>query len=145
RVVRAKLAVSTLLGVAGALGGGLVAAAAIGLAAASGRTLEADLSVGAVAGYVAFVLLNVFAGVALGALLQSSAAAIAAAFALPASLAALGTASALVANWIDMSTWNWVLEDDWAGHVPQISVSIAFWVVVPLAAGIVRTLRRDVA
>ncbi|MEZ5138151.1 MAG: hypothetical protein R2711_05135 [Acidimicrobiales bacterium] len=145
RVVRAKLAVSTLLGAAGAVGGGLVAAAAIGLAAASGRTLEADLSVGAVAGYVLFVLLNVFAGVALGALLQSSAAAIAASFALPASLAALGTASALVANWIDSVDRTGVLEDDWAGHVPQISVSIAFWVVVPLAAGIVRTPGRDVA
>jgi ABC-type branched-subunit amino acid transport system ATPase component len=37
-----------------------------------------------------------------------------------------------------------VLENDWRGHVPQISVSVLFWVAVPLAAGVVRTIRRDV-
>ena len=95
-------------------------------------------------GYLLFVLLNVLAGVALGALLQSSATAIAASFALPAAFALLGAASTLVADWIDMSTWNWVLENEWEGHVPQISVSVLFWVAVPLAAGVVRTIRRDV-
>ena len=144
RVLHAKLTVSSLLGVGGAVFGGVVAAAGLALAAASGRALEADLSVGVVAGYLLFVLLNVFAGVALGALLQSSATAIAASFALPATFAALGAASTFVANWIDMSTWNWVLDNDWGGHVPQIVCSIVFWVALPLAAGIVRTLRRDV-
>ena len=144
RVVNAKLAVSVVLGGGGAVFGGVVTAAGLGLAAASGRALEADLSVGAVTSYLLYLLLNVLAAVALGALLQNSAAAIAAAFALPAAFALLGTASTLVSEWIDMSTWNWVLENDWAGHVPQISVSIVFWVAVPLAAGIVRTIRRDV-
>lgn len=144
RVVNAKLAVSMVLGGGAAVFGGAVTAAGLGLAAASGRALEANLSVGAVAGYLLFVLLNVLAGVALGALLQSSAAAIAASFALPATFAVLGTTSTLVSNWIDMSTWNWVLENDWAGHVAQISFSIVFWVAVPLAAGVVRTIHRDV-
>ncbi|MCU1371274.1 MAG: transporter permease [Ilumatobacteraceae bacterium] len=145
RVVNAKLAVSVLLSGAAAAFGGVVTAAGLGLAAASGRTLEADLSAGAIIGYLLFVLLNVLAGVALGALLQSSAAAIAASFALPAAFAVLGTSSTLVSGWIDLSsTWNWVLEDDWAGHVPQISFSIVLWVAVPLAAGVVRTVRRDV-
>jgi len=145
RVLNAKLVASMALGGGGAAFGGVVAAAGLGLAAASGRTLEADLTVGAVAGYLLFVLLNVLAGVALGALLQSSAPAIAASFALPAAGAVLGTASTLVSDWIDMSTtWNRVLEDDWAGHGAQISFSIAFWVAVPLAAGAVRTMRRDV-
>ncbi len=91
------------------------------------------------------MLLDVLAVVALGALLQSSATAIAASFALPAAFAVLGTASTLVADWIDMSTtWSWVLENRWGGHVPQISVSVLFWVAVPLAAGVVRTIRRDV-
>ena len=146
RVVTAKLVVSLVLGVGGAVFGGVVTAASLGLASASGRVLEADLSVGTVIGYLLFVLMNVLAGVALGALLQNSAAAIAASFALPAAFALLGTASTLVAEWIDMSTpWNWVLENEWSGHVPQISFSVLFWVVVPLAAGIVRTMRRDVA
>jgi ABC-type transport system involved in multi-copper enzyme maturation permease subunit len=145
RVLNAKLAASMVLGLGAAVFGGAVAAAGIGLAAASGRALEPDLTVGAVVGYLLYVLLNVLAGVALGALLQSSAAAIAASFALPAAFALLGTTSTLVSDWIDMSTtWSWVLDGDWGGHVAQISCSIAFWVVVPLAAGVVRTRRRDV-
>jgi ABC-2 type transport system permease protein len=144
RVLNAKLAVSMVLTGGGAVFGGVVTAAGLGLAAASGRALEANLTVGAITGYLLFVLLNVLTGVALGALLHSSAIAIAASFALPAAFAALGTASTLV-SWIDMNTtWNRVLENDWAGHVSQISFSIVFWVAVPLAAGFVRTIRRDV-
>jgi ABC-2 type transport system permease protein len=145
RVLNAKLAVSLGLGGGGAVFGGVVTAAGLGLAAASGRALEPNLSVGTIIGYLLFVLLNVLAAVALGALLQSSATAIAASFALPAAFALLGKASRLVSEWIDMSTpWNWVLQNDWAGHVPQISFSVVFWVAVPLAAGVVRTIRRDV-
>ncbi len=145
RVVNAKLAASLLLGGGAAVFGGALTAAGLGLASASGRALEADLTAGAIIGYLLFVLLNVLAGVALGALLQSSATAIAASFAVPAAFALLGAASKLVAEWIDMSTtWNWVLENEWGGHVPQITVSVLFWVAVPLAAGVVRTMRRDV-
>ena len=86
RVVNAKLAVSLMLGGGAAVFGGVVTAAGLGLASASGRALEANLTVGAITGYLLFVLLNVLAGVALGALLQSSAAAIAASFALPAAV-----------------------------------------------------------
>ncbi|CAN5490037.1 hypothetical protein BH10ACT1_BH10ACT1_03740 [soil metagenome] len=145
RVLNAKLVVSMVLSVGAAVFGGVVTATGLGLAAASGRSLEADLSVGAITGYLLFVVLNVLAGVALGALLQSSAAAIAASFALPAACAVLGTASTLVSNWVEMATtWNQVLENDWAGHGPQISFSIAFWVAIPFAAGVVRTKRRDI-
>lgn len=146
RVLNAKLAVSILLGVGTAVFGWVIAATGIAVASASGRTLEADLTAGVVVGYLLFVLLNVLAGVALGALLQHSAAAIAASFALPATVAALGTASTLISDWIDPSTtWNAVLEHDWAGQVPQILFSVVFWVVLPFAAGVMRTLRRDVA
>lgn len=145
RVVNAKLAASLVLVGGAAVFGGVVVAAGLGLASASGRAVEADLTAGAIIGYLLYVLLNVLAGVALGALLQSSATAIAASFALPAAFALLGTASKLVAEWIDMSgPFNWVLENEWGGHVPQISVAILFWVAVPLAAGVVRTMRRDV-
>ena len=145
RVVNAKLAVSLLLGGGGAVFGGAVTAAGLAIASASGRALHANLSAGTVTSYLIYVLLNVLAAVALGALLQSSAAAIAASFALPAGVALLGKASSLVSEWIDMSTpWNWVLRNEWGGHLPQISVSVLFWVAVPLAAGLVRTTRRDV-
>src|SRR3954453_23634747 len=76
RVLNAKLAASMVLGGGAAVFGGVVAAAGLGLASASGRALEANLTVGAIAGYLLFVLLNVLAGVALGALLQSSSSAI---------------------------------------------------------------------
>ena len=72
------LAVSMVLACGGAAFGGVITAAGFALAAASGRTLERNLTIGAVAGYVLFVILNVLAGVALGALLQSSAPAVAA-------------------------------------------------------------------
>ena len=146
RVVNAKLTVSMMLGVVAAAFGGLVAAAGIALASASGRALEADLSIGTVIGYLIFVLLNVLSGVALGALLQNSAAAIAASFALPAGFALLGMASTFVSKWIDMSTtWNSILVNDWAGQVPQIVFSVLIWVGIPLVAGIIRTTRRDVS
>jgi ABC-2 type transport system permease protein len=145
RVVNAKLAVSMVLG--GRCGGLRRGRGRGGHRAGGGIGPHpgANLTVGAIAGYVLFVILNVFGGVALGALLQNSAAAVAASFALPAAFALLGAASPLVSDWIDMSsTWNWVLENDWAGHVPQIAFSVAFWVAIPLAAGVVRTIRRDI-
>ena len=145
RVVTAKVAAALMLGSGAAVFGGAVTAAGLGLAAASGRTIEGTLSVGDITGYLLYLLLNVLGGVAFGVLVQNSATAIAAYFALNTAFAVLGTASTLVAHWIDTATtWNWVLDNEWGGHVPQISVSVLFWVVVPLAAGAVRTHRRDV-
>jgi ABC-2 type transport system permease protein len=83
RVVIAKIGVSLMLGVGGAVFGALVTAAGLGVAAASGRTLDADLGAGLMAAYMAYVLLNVMTGVALGALVHNSAAAIVASFVLP--------------------------------------------------------------
>src|SRR5690606_21814453 len=98
-----------------------------------------------IGGFVVFVALNVLAGVALGMLLHSSAAAIATSFALPATFAVVGTASSLVSEWIDLSTtWDAVLADDWTGRLPPTACSVAFWVVVPLTAGVLRTTRRDI-
>lgn len=143
--VKAKLAASLLLGGGAAVLGGVVTAAGLGVAAASGRALEANLTAGAAAGFVLAALLNVGFGVALGALLQSSAAAIAASFVLPTATGLLVVASKPVGQWLDSSTaFNWVLQNQWGGHVPQIAFSVILWVVVPLASGIVRTMRRDV-
>lgn len=145
RVVNAKLVVSLLLGGSAALFGGVVTAAGLGIAAASGRALEANLSVGIIAGYLLYLLLNVLAGAAFGASVQNSATAIAAYFALNVAVALLGEVFNFIGNWIDTeTTWNWVLDNDWSGHVPQILFSIVLWVAVPLIAGVVRTIRRDV-
>jgi len=145
RVINAKVTVSLLLAVGGAVFGGLVTAAGLGVAAASGRELEANLSPGVLVGYLLYVLLNVLMGVAFGALLHNSAAAIVLIFALPIGFALLGRVSTAVAEWIDSTTtFNWLLTGDSAGHLPQILVSVALWVAVPLAAGLLRTVRREI-
>ena len=145
RVVSAKVMASLMLSGGAAIFGGVATAAGLALAAASGRTLEGTLSVGDITGYLLYLLLNMLGGVAMGALLQSSATAIAAIFAVNITVALVGTASTLIGDWIDTeTTWTWVLDNDWGGHVSQVAVSILIWVVIPLAAGALRTLRRDV-
>lgn len=146
RVITAKLTVSLLLAGGGAVFGALVTAAGLGLAAASGRELDPNLNAGVVAGYLLYVLLNVLMGVAFGALLHNSAAAIALYFALPAAFALICRALQAVADWIDStSTFNWLLRGEWAGHTPQILVSVILWVAIPVAAGLVRTARREIS
>lgn len=145
RVVNAKLAVALLLGGIAAIFGGVVAAIGLALAAASGRELEANLSIGIITGYLVYLLLNVLSGAAFGVLVQSSAPAVAAYFTLNPAVALLGTISTHVDDWIDTETiWTWVLHNDWASHVPQILFSIVVWIVAPVAIGVVRTIRRDV-
>ena len=145
RIVKAKIAVSLLLGASAAVFGGLVTAAGLGVAAASGRTLDANLNAGLLVAFVLYVLLNVMTGVALGALVHNSAAAIVASFVLPIGFALLGRASQVVAEWLDYTTtFTWLLNGAWSGHTPQILVSVAIWVAIPLAAGLVRTVRREI-
>lgn len=84
-------------------------------------------------------------GVVFGALLHNTAAAISLSFALPIAFAVLGLALKSVADWIDMSTtFNWVLLGEWSGHVPQIAVSVALWIAIPLVLGVLRTVRREI-
>jgi hypothetical protein len=145
RVINAKVAVSVLLAGAGAGFGGLVTAAGLGVAAASGRALDANLSAGVLVGYLLFVFLNVLTGVAYGALLHNSAAAIVLYFALPIGFALLGRAVPALAEWVDASTtFNWVLLGEWSGHTAQILLSVAVWIAVPVAVGLLRTIRREI-
>jgi ABC-2 type transport system permease protein len=145
RVITAKITVSLMLGAASAVFGGLVTAAGLGVAAAFGRTLDANLDAGLLAAFLLYVVLNVMTGVALGALVHNSAAAIVASFVLPIGFALLGRASQLVAEWFDYSTtFNWLLNAEWSGHGTQILTSVILWVAIPLTAGLLRTLRREI-
>lgn len=145
RIVTAKIVVSLMLGASAAVFGGLVTAVALGVEAASGRTLDANLNAGLLVAFLLYVVLNVMTGVALGALVHNSAAAIVASFIVPIGFALLGRTSQLVAEWLDYSTtFNWLLNGHWSGHTPQILVSVILWVAIPLAAGLLRTLRREV-
>ncbi len=125
--------------------GGLVTAAGLAAAAASGRTLEADLDTGLVIAFLLYVLLNVMTGVALGALVHKSAVAIVLSFALPIGFALLGQASQVVADWLDYTTaFTWLLNGEWSGHTAQILVVVTLWIAAPLAVGLVRTVRREI-
>ena len=145
RVVTAKITVAVLLGAAAAVFGGLVTAAGLGVAAASGRTVEANLDAALVLAYLLYVLLNVMTGVALGALIHHSPAAIVLSFVLPIGFGLLGQTSQAVADWLDYTTaFTRVLSGEWSGHATQILVAGTLWIAAPLAVGLVRTVRREV-
>jgi hypothetical protein len=145
RVITAKIMVSLLLGAGAAVFGARGTAAGLSAAAASRRALDANLNAGLLAAFLLYVVLNVMTGVALGALVHNSAAAIVASFVLPIGFALLGRASHVVADWLDYSTaFNWLLNGQWSGHTAQILVSVLLWVAIPLAAGFVRTVRREI-
>ena len=145
RVINAKVTVSLLLAGGAAVFGGLVTAAGLGVAAATGRELDAKLNAGVLVGYLLFVLLSVATGVAFGVLLHNSAAAIVLYFALPIAFALLGRASTSLGQWVDSgTTFDWVLNGEWSGHTPQILATVILWVALPVAAGLVRTVRREI-
>jgi ABC-2 type transport system permease protein len=145
RIISAKITVSLLLGASAAIFGGLVTAAGIAAAAASGRTIDANLGTGLVFAFFLYVLLNVMTGVALGALVHNSSIAIVLSFALPIGFALLGRTSPVVANWLDYTTaFTWLLNAEWSGHTMQILVAVLLWIAVPLAVGLVRTVRREI-
>lgn len=145
RVLAAKIGSAKLLALAGTVFAYLLTISALALSSALGRDVSWTLQANHIVGVAAFMLLSVGMAVALGALIQNTAAAIVAYFALPAVTATIGLAVKGLRDWFDSSTaFNWVLEGDWAGHTGQILSNAAIWVVIPLTAGVVRTIRREV-
>ena len=93
-----------------------------------------------------FILLTGATGIAFGALLHNTAAAIVTYFALGA-VFNLFTIPALekAGRWVNTGeTYGWVLNGQWSGHGAQIAASAALWILLPLTLGLVRTLRREV-
>lgn len=146
RVLGAKILSGMLLGLAGAVYAGLVSAAGLAVSSALGRTVSWELDGSLVVGLVLFVLLNSLMGMAFGALLHNTAAAIVLFYVLPVVWSLLAIAALdRVREWLDTAeTFSWVLAGSWDGHVAQILVSTAVWVMAPLAVGLVRTFRREV-
>ena len=93
-----------------------------------------------------FVLLTTTIGIAFGALLHNTAASIVTFFALGGAFSLLMIPALQDAGrWVNTGqTYGWVLEGQWAGHGGQIVTSTLLWIALPLALGLVRTLRRDV-
>jgi ABC-2 type transport system permease protein len=147
RVLAAKILGGLVLGLAGTAYAGLVSAAGLALSSALGRTVSWELDVPHATGLLLFVLLNSLMGMAFGALLHNTAAAIVLFYSLPTvwTFIAIGALDRL-REWLDtVQTFGWVLAGDWDGHAPQILTCAAVWVLAPLVAGLVRTLRREVA
>jgi ABC-2 type transport system permease protein len=108
------------------------------------------LTAGALGGAALFQVINMSMGVAFGMLLMNSALAIVMFFLLPTLWGVLtGMISALrtPAEWLDLGVTSMPLTDntmsgsDW----PRLAVSVGVWVLVPLAAGLVRLLKREVS
>jgi ABC-type transport system involved in multi-copper enzyme maturation permease subunit len=147
RVLAAKILGGLILGVAGTAYAGVVSAVALALSSALGRSVSWELDTPHATGLLLFVLLNSLMGMAFGALLHNSAAAIVVFYALPTAwtVLAIGTLDRF-REWLDtMQTFGWVLAGEWDGHVAQVLTSIGVWVLAPLAIGLVRTFRREVA
>lgn len=146
RVMTAKLLCGLGLGMAGAAFGYVVTAAALGISDVLGRDVSWRLGWAPVVGFAACVLLNSLMGMAFGALLHNTAAAIVLFYVLPTAwtVVAIGALERL-GEWLDTSqTFGWVLTGDWDGHWGPILTSTAVWVVLPLVIGLARTVRREV-
>lgn len=145
RVISAKVVVSLIMAGIATVFGAVVVAGSLGVAGLIGRDITNDLDTSVVVGFVLFVFVNMLMGVAFGALLHNTAASIVAFFLLPTLFGVLGAAVDSVGRWIDPSrTFQWMQDGEWSGHYAQIGVSLLLWLVLPLAAGLARTARREI-
>lgn len=151
RVAAAKLLAGVALAAASVVAGLLFAAlgnlAAIAFADGDGSW---RLTAGALGSAVLFQVINITMGVAFGMLLMNSPLAIVLYFLLPtvwSMLTGLIDALKTPAEWLDLSvtsmplTENAMSGSDW----PKLAASVGLWVVVPLVAGLLRLLRREVS
>ena len=149
RVIAAKLAAAVLVGVATTAVTATLSAAANLLGAAlggdGGWRIDGTLLGQALLMEVVFVLM----GLGFGAVLLNSPLAIVAYLVVPNLWSVLGeTIKGLhtAAGWLDMNATSAPMSepDMTAGEYGRLAVSVLLWVVVPLAAGTVRVLRREV-
>ena len=146
RVLAAKIVTGMGISLAGAAYALGVTELVITVARAAGRDIATGWNWPQLAGFVVFVLLTSAIGIAFGTLLHNTAVAIVSYFALAGALSLLMIPTLQAAgNWINTGqAYGWVLDGQWAGHAGQIATSTLLWTVLPLAAGTVRTLRREV-
>ncbi len=150
RVLAAKALPPLLTAVAASLLAMLVAVPATA-AVAKLRDTPADWHFAPLhlAGWVTTNVIVVAMGLALGMLLLNAPAAIVLSLStvmIWSIVGRLGSTGHLLASWLDLNTTTAPLQGgDLSGRdVGHLAVSVAFWVVVPMAVGAVRVLRRDV-
>ncbi|GAA2482829.1 ABC transporter permease [Winogradskya humida] len=149
RVILAKLLACVLIAVAATVAAAALSAAAnliaIGIGGDGSWHLTADQAGRLLLNQVIFVLM----GSAFGALLMNSPLAIVLFFAIPTAwtvLSSLVKWLATAAEWIDINMTSTPLSepDMGAGEWGRLAVSAAVWILLPLVAGTVRVLRREV-
>lgn len=147
RVVAAKVLSGFALALVGAAFAFGVCAIAMGVSDSLGRPVTWSVQWQYVAGFTLFVIVNCLMGIAFGALMLNTPAAIVLFLVLPTLWTVLSFGWLQdVGHWLDTAqTYRHILESDWTGHTGQILVSLAVWIALPLALGTVRTLRRDVS
>jgi ABC-type transport system involved in multi-copper enzyme maturation permease subunit len=146
RVLAAKIAAGLGISLAGAVYALGVTELAVTVARATGRGVATGWNWPQLAGFAVFVLLTSAIGIAFGSLLHNTAVAIVTYFVLGGTFSLLMIPALETAgNWLNTGqTYGWVLRGQWAGHAGQIATSTLLWVVLPLALGLIRTLRREV-
>lgn len=146
RVLSAKMAAALIVAVLGAVFAFAVAAVTVLAASSAGRHVTGGWDWPRLAGFTLFVVLTSAVGMAIGAAMHNTAAAIVSYFAL-AGLFSLLMIPALerVGDWVNTGqTFGWLLTGGGSAHAAQIAVSAALWVAFPLAVGTIRTIRREV-
>ncbi len=146
RVLAAKATAGLIISVIAGLFALLAGTVAVLAASHAGRPVADGWNWSQLAGFALFIVLTSAVGMAVGAALHNTAAAIVTYFVL-AGLFSLLMIPALekAGEWINTGqTFGWMLAGDWSGHVAQIAVSAALWIALPLAVGAVRTVRREV-
>ncbi|BCB91532.1 ABC transporter permease [Phytohabitans suffuscus] len=151
RVAAAKLLAGVALAAASVAAGLLFAALGnlAGVAFTDGDG-SWQLTAGALGSAVLLQVVNITMGVAFGMLLMSSPLAIVLYFLLPTVWSVLTSmigALRTAAEWLDLGVTSMPLAEnamsgsDW----PKLAASVGLWVVLPLAAGLVRLVRREVS
>ena len=144
RVLAAKLAAGLGLAAIGGLAGLAMASVGLHVSDALGRSVSWNLETSQLVGYSLFVLLSSLMGMAFGALLHNTAAAIAGFFALPTLITLVAVPLTPIRDWVDTTTtFRWILHGEWSGHTAQILTSLSIWILFPLLVGLSHTLRRD--
>jgi hypothetical protein len=146
RVLAAKVLTGLAIAMIAACFAFLIAELTVTAARAAGHHVTLSWNWPQLAGFALFVLLTSAIGIAIGAALHNTAAAIVAYFALAAAASLLMVpALRRAGDWVNTGqTFGWMLSGEWSGHVAQIATSAAIWIVLPLTIGAVRTVRRDV-
>lgn len=148
RVLAAKLVASVLLGMAAVLVVDALAAVALALRAAilGHGASWADLG-SVVGGSMVSAGLALLMGAALGALLMQTAVAIVAYFLAPnVVLLAVASLTGDKGEWVDVNlAFQRLSTFDLSGHVGPTLTPLVLWIGLPLAFGVLRSLRRNVS